>query len=303
MSMKSINKIKPIASIVCLTFLSACASVNGGKQSNTNYKVMSPDLKAIQTDVNQKILDSSLQIKRQLELLNDTLSNKDENGKTVGKQADYRVNSNLNIKEIGTNDVHLMMNEGRSNNNPQPDFDKIVPNAVTPEKISTTEKNELSNSNATMQKSATANKYFYRKPAQEIRGLTPLPLPNNTVKTVTESNIVNNFEKIVNSASKQETNEQKNTTSDNFSMRGLKRKVSIEGTYNATELLKELSIGASYRFILKGQDKNGEVTIGSKENPFKGTIKDALISIGNGFGDKAHISVNTKNKTVTLEYK
>lgn len=308
MSMKSINKMKPIAAILCLTFLSACASVNGGKQSNTNYKVMAPDLKVIQADVNQKILDSSLQIKRQLELLNDTLHHKDSNGKTVGKQADYRVHSNLNIKEIGTNDVHLMVNEGRTSNNPKPDFDKIVPNAVTPEKISSTEKTSLSNGEAKPQEFVTTNKYFYRKPVQETRGLSQLPLQNNSANIVpTETNMVNNVKSTPNHIvkPKQETNEQKSTTSDNTSGRtlALERKVSIEGTYKATELLKQLSNGANYRFILKGQDKNGEVTIGSKDNPFTGTIKDALISIGNGFGDKAHISVNTKNKTITLEYK
>lgn len=304
MSMKSINKMKPIAAILCLTFLSACASVNGGKQSNTNYKVMAPDLKVIQADVNQKILDSSLQIKRQLELLNDTLHHKDSNGKTVGKQADYRVHSNLNIKEIGTNDVHLMVNEGRTSNNPKPDFDKIVPNAVTPEKISSTEKTSLSNSEAKPQEFVTTHKYFYRKPVQETRGLSQLPLQNNNVKMANESNnIVNNVKETSNNTIKQETNEPKGTTSDNINRRALERKVSIEGTYKATELLKQLSNGANYRFILKGQDKSGEVTIGSKDNPFTGTIKDALISIGNGFGDKAHISVNTKNKTITLEYK
>ena len=307
MSMKSINKMKPIAAILCLTFLSACASVNGGKQSNANYKVMAPDLKVIQADVNQKILDSSLQIKRQLELLNDTLHHKDTNGRTVGQQADYRVHSNLNIKEIGTNDVHLMVNEGRTSNNPKPDFDKIVPNAVTPEKISSTEKTSLSNGESKTQESVTTHKYFYRKPAQETRGLSQLPLQNNSANVVaTETNMVNNVKSTSNSTvrPKQETNEQKNTTSsDNVNGRALERKVSIEGTYKATELLKQLSNGANYRFILKGQDKNGEVTIGSKDNPFTGTIKDALISIGNGFGDKAHISVNTKNKTITLEYK
>lgn len=304
MSMKSINKMKPIAAILCLTFLSACASVNGGKQSNTNYKVMAPDLKVIQADVNQKILDSSLQIKRQLELLNDTLHHKDSNGKTVGKQADYRVHSNLNIKEIGTNDVHLMVNEGRTSNNPKPDFDKIVPNAVTPEKISSTEKTSLSNSEAKPQEFVTTHKYFYRKPVQETRGLSQLPLQNNNVKMANESNnIVNNVKETSNNTIKQETNEPKGTTSDNINRRALERKVSIEGTYKATELLKQLSNGANYHFILKGQDKSGEVTIGSKDNPFTGTIKDALISIGNGFGDKAHISVNTKNKTITLEYK
>lgn len=316
MSMKSINKMKPITAILCLTFLSACASVNGGKQSNTNYKVMAPNLKVIQADVNQKILDSSLQIKRQLELLNETLNHKDINGRTVGKQADYRVHSNLNMKEIGTNDVHLMVNEGRTNNNPKPDFDKIVPNAVTPEKINSTEKNALSNSKANanseakIQEYVTTNKYFYRKPVQETGGLSQLPLQNNSVNVVaTETNMVNNVKSTSNHTvqlkQKQEINEQKSKTSDNTSGRTLtlERKVSIEGTYKATELLKQLSNGANYRFILKGQDKNGEVTIGSKDNPFTGTIKDALISIGNGFGDKAHISVNTKNKTITLEYK
>ena len=309
MSMKSINKMKPIAAILCLTFLSACASVNGGKQSNTNYKMMAPDLKVIQADVNQKILDSSLQIKRQLELLNDTLHHKDVNGRTVGQQADYRVHSNLNIKEIGTNDVHLMVNEGRTSNNPKPDFDKIVPNAVTPEKISSTEKTSLRNANgeAKTQESVTTHKYFYSKPAQETRGLSQLPLQNNSAKVAaTEiANLTHDVKSTSNSTmqSKQETTEQKSTTSDNTNGRALERKVSIEGTYKATELLKQLSNGANYRFILKGQDKNGEVTIGSKDNPFTGTIKDALISIGNGFGDKAHISVNTKNKTITLEYK
>lgn len=307
MSMKSINKMKPIAAILCLTFLSACASVNGGKQSNTNYKMMAPDLKVIQADVNQKILDSSLQIKRQLELLNDTLHHKDVNGRTVGQQADYRVHSNLNIKEIGTNDVHLMVNEGRTSNNPKPDFDKIVPNAVTPEKISSTEKTSLRNSEAKPQESVTTHKYFYRKPVQETHGLNQLPLQNNSEKVaVTEiANLTNNVKSTTNNTvpPKQETTEQKSTTSDNASGRALERKVSIEGTYKATELLKQLSNGANYRFILKGKDKNGEVTIGSKDNPFTGTIKDALISIGNGFGDKAHISVNTKNKTITLEYK
>lgn len=296
---KGLNTFK-IASIVVLLATTGCASVN--HNGNTaNYKIQDKSLKAIETDVNQRILESSIVIQKQLELLNEIQSNRQPSGKTVGKQADYRVNSHLNIKDITHKDVEVMINEGRSLNNPHPQYDKLIPNGVTPEKISSTEKAKLENTKTNEIK--TQN--FYKVPVQDInkqidlskywkskgQNLKPLNIDFiNNEQTINVENLAKQ-EKTVNQSQK------------NKNMKALERGVTLSGEYKTTDLLKQLSKGAGYKFSVIGVDKNLTMNIGTEQKPFKGTIKEALIGVGNGFGDNAVINVSTTNKTITVEYK
>lgn len=293
---KGLNTFK-IASIAVLLATTGCASVN--HNSNTaNYKIQDKSLKAIETDVNKRILESSITIQKQLELLNEIQSNKQPSGKTVGKQADYRVNSHLNIKDITPKDVEVMINEGRSLNNPHPQYDKLIPNGVTTEKISSTEKANLENTKI----NPVQTKNFYKVPVQDTnkqidlskywksKGQKLKPLNTDFIQNGQSTNGVEQ-EKPVNQSQK------------NKNMKALERGVTLSGEYKTTDLLKQLSKGAGYKFSVIGVDKNLTMTIGTEQKPFKGTIKEALIGVGNGFGDNAVINVSTTNKTITVEYK
>lgn len=297
---KGLNTFK-IASIAVLLATTGCASVN--HNSNTaNYKIQDKSLKAIETDVNQRILESSITIQKQLELLNEIQSNKQPSGKTVGKQADYRVNSHLNIKDITPKDVEVMINEGRSLNNPHPQYDKLIPNGVTPEKISASEKANLENTKINQVKT----KNFYKVPVQDAnkqidlskywnsKGQKLKPLNTDFIHNEQTTNVVENTVKQEKPADQSQKNK---------NMKALERGVTLSGEYKTTDLLKQLSKGAGYKFSVIGVDKNLTMTIGTEQKPFKGTIKEALIGVGNGFGDNAVINVSTTNKTITVEYK
>lgn len=244
---KNILKIS-IVSGLCL-FASGC-SITKSPNPNGNYKITSQKLSVIQEDVNLKILESSQRIERQLQLLNDGYKEIDNKG----IQANYKVPTNQNIKDITPEDVQLMIREGRTKNNPPKTFDMTLNKGVQAE----FDKSNMQN--------------FYEKPIQR------------------ESQRINLYSNIKN---------ENNLNKVDLSVFTLDRNVELNGRYKTTDVLKTLSEGAGYKFAIKGENKNLNIHIKN----FNGTIKEALILIGNQLGNKALVNVNMNTNIVTLEYK
>lgn len=79
----------------------------------------------------------------------------------------------------------------------------------------------------------------------------------------------------------------------------LERRVLLNGSYTITNLVRQLATGADYRFVLLGKDKHLTVNVGS----FDGTVKDAIVGVGNGLGERGMIRVDSRRRIITLEYK
>ena len=79
----------------------------------------------------------------------------------------------------------------------------------------------------------------------------------------------------------------------------LERRVLLNGSYTITNLVRQLATGADYRFVLLGKDKRLTVNVGS----FDGTVKDAIVGVGNGLGERGMIRVDSRHRIITLEYK
>lgn len=293
-------KNKCILAIAIATAMTGCASVQSQANTNANYRIKSNSLKAIEADINQKIMESSLRIEKQLELLNEK-TNKNDYGEINGRQADYRVRNQHNVKEITHEDVKLMIEEGRSKNNPSKKLDRVIPNGVIPEKISNSEKiTNLSNEH----KRNLNN--FYKHPVQideQKINLTPLSLDVIKKDSLSLSSEKSKIKKDKKKTKIEESSNQNIQSPIVKSKESLDRPVKLKGSYQTTELIKKLANGAGYQFVLKGQDKNMKMDIGRGGKHFEGTIKDALINIGNGFGEKALVDISTKNKIITLEYR
>lgn len=294
-------KNKCILAIAIATVMTGCASVQPQANANANYRIKPNSLKAIEADINQKIMESSLRIEKQLELLNEK-TNKNTYGEVNGRQADYRVRNQHNAKEITHEDIKLMIEEGRSKNNPSKKLDRVISNGVIPEKISDAEKiANLSNA----QRENLSN--FYKQPVQmDVQKINLSQLPLDVIKKDNSSSSLEKNNKIKKDKKKVKTEASigKNSHSQVIqSKESLDRPVKLKGSYQTTELIKKLANGAGYQFILKGQDKNMKMDIGGGGKQFEGTIKDALINVGNGFGEKALVDISTKNKSITLEYR
>lgn len=79
----------------------------------------------------------------------------------------------------------------------------------------------------------------------------------------------------------------------------LERRVLLNGSYTITNLVRQLATGADYRFVLLSKDKRLTVNVGS----FDGTVKDAIVGVGNGLGERGMIRVDSRHRIITLEYK
>ena len=79
----------------------------------------------------------------------------------------------------------------------------------------------------------------------------------------------------------------------------LERRVLLNGSYTITNLVHQLATGADYRFVLLGKDKRLTVNVGS----FDGTVKDAIVGVGNGLGERGMIRVDSRHRIIALEYK
>lgn len=258
--------------------LTACSSVSA---TEGQYKFKQPELKVLKQDINQKILESSQRIEKKLELLNDTQKQKRATGQAI--TADYGVPMNMNIREITPEDVDLMIKEGRSNNNPAPDFNKLQEHEVTPVKLNIPQTVAPSSSTEPVNK-------FYKEPVQN---------PHQEIDFIGKSKPTAIKKEVEVKKEKQKKEKVKKD-----SKKSLDRSVTLKGMYQTTYLVKTLSAGAGYQFSLIGKDMlANKMNIGNKKEAFKGSIKDALINIGTSLGDKALISVDTDKKTITLEYK
>ena len=137
---------------------------------------------------------------------------------------------------------------------------------------------------------------------QPIKSDEPQPVVETTVKQEVRKEVVDRFrnrqlsrvnlngQKIVESPYKKQMKSPKVS---------INKAISLNGSHNTTELVKMLAHEAGYEFKLSGEDRKIEMIIAH----FNGSIKDALIGVGNGLGNRALIRVNTKNKTGVLEYK
>lgn len=273
--------------------LSACGST---RSPNGNYRIDSKELSVVQANVDKEILESAERIERQLNLLNDTLQHKE-----TGIRAGARVPSNMNVREITQNDVKLMATEGRTNNNPPKSFDQTLEYGVVPVR---------EEYKPPVQQNVTAENNFYKQPVQ---------LPNQMVTGIREERQV----RITSTPTSVSSNSQQSNwkpiplTSSSRASQGqnqthktyrLDRTVELFGSYKSTQLLKTLSEGAGFQFKVLGEDRNLDIIIGKRDNNgneqrFNGTIKDALINIGNILGDKALVNVDMRTGVVTLEYK
>lgn len=246
--------------------LSACgimSSPNDYSHASSKATIADKPLSVVQKDVDTLILESSQRIEKQLSLLNET---KQTHGTTT---RDYKVSSNQNIKELSDSDVELMIEQGRTTNNPSKKFDKLVKDGVTAEKIA----------------KQNTNTYV---PTSVITQTTQVGV---NIQNQANNNIV-----IQQMTQSQEVKNLKNLE--------LNRRVTLSGDYFVTDLIKELSKGANYKFKLNSKDKQLPLKIGQDVNSkFNGTIKEALINIGNSLGNQGQINVDMKNKLISLEYK
>ena len=188
-----------------------------------------------------------------------------ETSRTKGKSAEYVVPHNNNVKEITPDDVDLMIEKGITTNHVPVGYD--MPSNPQP-----------------------------------IKSDEPQPVVETTVKQEVRKEVVDRFrnrqlsrvnlngQKIVESPYKKQMKAPKAS---------INKAISLNGSHNTTELVKMLAHEAGYEFKLSGEDRKIEMIIAH----FNGSIKDALIGVGNGLGNRALIRVNTKNKTVVLEYK
>ena len=294
--------------------LSGCSTVS----ANGNYKIDSKQQNIIETNLNQQILESSVKIQKQLELLNDIKDTRQVsiNGKIEGIAGEYKIPLPHNMRDIEPDDIKLMVEEGRSNNNPNPKFNKIIEKNVTSERII----------DKPSHLDKLASKNFYKEPVKnsyqqidltkinknvEKANLTPIDLNKIDSRPRVEQPIVR--EKVIAQSATQSATQSANnnkmseikqetptTPAPNIS---LDRSVTLQGSYDITDLLKQLSAGAGYQFVLVGNNKEGQINIGTQAEAFNGTIKDALIAIGTALGNNGIINVNTQDRTIHLEYK
>ena len=250
--------LKPAILTSAIITLSACGSMsspNGHGYASSKATIADKPLSVVQKDVDMLILESSQRIEKQLSLLNET---KQTHGTTT---RNYKVLSNQNIKELSDKDVELMIEQGRTNNNPSKKFDKLVKDSVTAEKIA-----------------KSSNTYVPNTAITQIGIDVQKQSTSYITKEQTQQKEVKNLE--------------------------LDRRVTLSGDYFVTDLIKELSKGANYKFKLNGKDKQLPLKIGQNiDTKFNGTIKEALINIGNSLGNQGQINVDMKNKLISLEYK
>lgn len=250
--------LKPAILTSVIITLSACGSMsspNGYGYASSKATIADKPLSVVQKDVDMLILESSQRIEKQLSLLNET---KHTHGTTT---RDYKVSSNQNIKELSDKDVELMIEQGRTTNNPSKKFDKLVKDGVTAEKIA-----------------KSNNDYVPTTAITQVGVDVQKQSTSYITKAQTQQKEVKNLE--------------------------LDRRVTLSGDYFVTDLIKELSKGANYKFKLNGKDKQLPLKIGQNiDTKFNGTIKEALINIGNSLGNQGQINVDMKNKLISLEYK
>ena len=231
------------------------SSSNGYGYASSKATIADKPLSVVQKDVDMLILESSQRIEKQLSLLNET---KHTHGTTT---RDYKVSSNQNIKELSDKDVELMIEQGRTTNNPSKKFDKLVKDGVTAEKIA-----------------KSNNDYVPTTAITQVGVDVQKQSTSYITKMQTQQKEVKNLE--------------------------LDRRVTLSGDYFVTDLIKELSKGANYKFKLNSKDKQLPLKIGQNiDAKFNGTIKEALINIGNSLGNQGQINVDMKNKLISLEYK
>lgn len=255
---------KNILKISVITGLAlGLAACGSTKNPNGNYRINSKQLSVVQADVDQKILESSERINRRLALLNES---QQAARAGQGTQATHKVPMTMNIKEISNKDVELMIAEGRSTNNPSKRFDMTLEKGVMPD-VNYDGWNK-----------------FYEKPVQNH---------NQAIKTteIVSKPTTANLKPI--DLSQMRAKQQVQI------IKSLDRNVALNGEYELTKLLRTLADGAGYQFVLNGKDVDHKLTI----SPFNGSIKDALITVGNQIGNKALINVNTKSRVIALEYK
>ena len=274
--------------------LSACGST---RSPNGNYRIDSKELSVVQANVDKEILESAERIERQLNLLNDTLRHKE-----TGIRAGARVPSNMNVREITQNDVKLMATEGRTTNNPPKSFDQTLEYGVVPVR---------EEYKPTVPQSITAENNFYKQPvqspSQRVTGIRE-ERQVQTPTSVSSNSQQSNWKPIPLTSSSRASQGQGQSQTQTHKTYRLDRTVELFGSYKSTQLLKTLSEGAGFQFKVVGADRNLDIIIGKRDNNgneqrFNGTIKDALINIGNILGDKALVNVDMRTGVVTLEYK
>lgn len=243
--------------------LSACSTT-----TPSNYKIQDKPLKVVEAELETKLIKSAEHINRQLALLNNNQHYK------KGIEGEHKVPTVNNMRTITDKDVDLMIKEGRTTNNPPKSFDKVMPDRVD------------------SQISDNRLRHFYLKPETKSIPEIPLaqPIDFSKLKPI-ELNEKNS--KAVNDALANQVKHKKV---------GLERTVGLDANFNypSTALLQELTKGAGYQFKLVGQDKAFPINFGKEA--FKGTIKEALGVIGKHFENKGLVTVNVKQKTVTVKY-
>ena len=268
--MNNLNKNKLLLIAVSSATLVGCVSLSKPfSNSDNTYKILDTPKNVIETDINNRIINSAENIQNQLNLLVSNNYNVGINNNGVEKMP-----QNQDLREITMQDQESMMKNGGISNYTE---------TISP--VSNLE--TLGKTNRLMEQyNKEKNDGYSLRVSPEVQDEELIKMYRNNygyIKT-TQADGTYTIEKI---------SAEQNT---------LEKQVKLKGVYSVNDLLGNIANLIGYELVLVNPEKDLSMNISNKNDEyFQGTALLTLKNIGNGLGERGKLTVNIDKKIIKLE--